>query len=122
MVTVLLLMRADAAASLRVATYGAEGARAQVDAIRALGGEVADHCQWVLLGRYDLGVVATFPSETVAAAYCLSANAAGYATEVHLVVPPEGLADAQAVIANTRLGSSDPGDPVPPPVHAASDD
>jgi uncharacterized protein with GYD domain len=97
MISLLLLMRADSHASLRLAATGREGAEKQVAAIESIGGSVSG--QWALLGHYDLAVVATFPNEDVAAAYCLSANAAGYETEAHVALRPEQLEAARTLLA-----------------------
>jgi hypothetical protein len=66
------------------------------------------------LGRYDLAVVATFPDEAIAAAYCLTSNAGGYATEVHVALEPVQLATAQALVDQAFQSSDEP----PPPVDA----
>lgn len=93
----LILMRADPGASLRMAATAERGAAGQVEAIEAVGGAV--EAQWPLLGRYDLALVATFPSEDVAAAYCLMAASAGYSTETHLALSPDQLNLAAEMIA-----------------------
>jgi uncharacterized protein with GYD domain len=113
MPTLLILMRTDSFASLRMAATGIEGAAGQVAAIASLGGSVTG--QWALLGDYDLAIVASFPSEDVAAAYCLSANAAGFQTSVHLALHPEQLALAQALVmaseSDVELDASLPVEP-----------
>jgi len=120
MLKLLLLMRADPSASMRMAAAGPDGARQQVAAINALGGEVEG--QWVLLGRYDLAVVASFPNDEIAAAYCLTANAGGYATEVHYALPPSKLAAAQALIDEAFSNSDEEShDPVDPPSMAGEE-
>lgn len=105
MLTLLLLMRADAGASLRTAASGERGAEGQVAAIAALGGSVIS--QWGLLGRYDLAVIATFPDQDTAASYCLLANSAGFSTEAHLALAPNQLNHAASLIASQRQAAED---------------
>src|SRR5688500_10825328 len=111
MIKLLLLMRANPSASMRIAAAGPDGARQQAAAIEVLGGSVEG--QWVLLGRYDLAVVATFPDEAIAAAYCLAANSGGYATEVHLALAPDKLSAAQEFIDQAFATIDEPLEPVP---------
>lgn len=114
MIRMLLLMRADPAASLRIATTGVEGADAQRAAIEALGGAVEG--QWGLLGQFDLAVVAVFPDQAVAAAYCLAANAGGFATETHIALEPVDLELAKLVMLGTSPGDERGADPDEGPV------
>jgi uncharacterized protein with GYD domain len=94
--TYLLLVRADAAASLRLLTTGTRGAEGQQAAIADRGGKVLS--QWALLGRYDLAVIAEFPDSTAAAAYCLSSNASGYAVELHVALAPDAVDKAASLV------------------------
>jgi uncharacterized protein with GYD domain len=113
-------MRADPAASLRMAATAGEGAAKQVQAIETLGGSV--NGQWALLGRYDLAVVASFPDQEVAAAYCLIANGGGWMTEAHLALLPSGLGVAAGLLASVvRDGDEDvPDAPVPDTEHRST--
>ncbi len=103
----LLLMRADPRAALQMAATGPTGAAAQVEAIEELGGTV--HSQWALLGRFDLAVVVEFPTDEVAAAYILLAEAAGFPTETHLALTPHQLEVAATIVQKVsgRLSETD---------------
>jgi uncharacterized protein with GYD domain len=83
---------------LKIAATGESGASRQVEAIEGLGGSVSG--QWLLMGRYDLALVATFPDAATAAAYTLMANAGGLVTESFLALNPSELALAQDLVLN----------------------
>lgn len=114
MTTFLILIRADAHASLKIAATGESGASGQVAAIEGLGGSVSG--QWVLMGRYDLALVATFPDAATAAAYTLMANAGGLVTESFLALNPSELSLAQDLVLNALAEPDfDAAEPAPEP-------
>lgn len=43
--------------------------------------------------------MASFPDDSIAAAYCFAANAAGFATEAHLALAPDRLETASLLVA-----------------------
>src|SRR5688572_19955809 len=81
MLRLLLLMRADASASMRVAAAGSDGARQQVAAIEALGGAVEGHS--VLFGVYILVADVLMPDVSSPPAERLRNSPAGFETPLY---------------------------------------
>lgn len=84
----IILFRANEVASLQILGMGSEGAKEQRRVIRDYGGRVKT--QVAVLGRFDLVLLAEFPSANDCLAYCLAANASGnYAEALPAFTPGE---------------------------------
>jgi uncharacterized protein with GYD domain len=95
-----LLLRADQTSALGLLASGLKGAARQKKAIKDLGGKVIS--QVAVTGRYDIVIVADFPSPEAAYAFSMMQTGAGFYCETLEAFHPHQVA-AAAELAESIL-------------------
>lgn len=89
-----LLMKATNIASLNILVRGADGLRAQKEAIEALGGLVV--AQFVVTGDYDLVLIVDLPNDASVLALSLASNMGGLYVDALKAYEPSDVDGARA--------------------------